>query len=76
MVCGTQCVESNFHLHLLQHLNSEVVLGTITDLSVAIEWLSSTFFYIRAKKNPTYYGFPQDLTTVQLNAKLLGICFD
>lgn len=72
MVGGSQNVESNFHLHLTEHLNSEVVLGTISDLPVAMEWLTSTFFYVRAKKHPKHYSLPIGLTSDQLDKKLLG----
>lgn len=74
MVGGSQCVESYLHLHLTEHLNSEVVLGTVSDLSVAMEWLTSTFFYVRAKKCPKHYNLPHGLTSDQLDKKLLGLC--
>lgn len=73
MVSGSQLVESNFHLHLTEHLNSEVVLGTISDLTVAMEWLTSTFLYVRAKKHPKHYGLPSGLTSDQLDKRLLGV---
>lgn len=73
MVDCNQKVESNFHLHLTEHLNSEVVLGTISDLPVAMEWLTSTFFYLRAKKHPKHYGLPVGLASNQLDKKLLGM---
>ncbi|ELT92384.1 hypothetical protein CAPTEDRAFT_102528 [Capitella teleta] len=53
---GTQLIESSLHAHLIEHLNAEIVLGTISDVSVAIEWLRSTFLYIRVMKNPQHYG--------------------
>lgn len=49
-------VFSSLHRHLIEHLNAEIVLNTITDVSIALEWLKSTFLYIRILKNPTYYG--------------------
>lgn len=73
MVGGGQYIESNLHLHLTEHLNSEVVLRTIPDLSVAMNWLTSTFLYVRAKKNPKHYGFQIGLSSDQLDNKLLGI---
>ncbi len=52
-----ECVDiSSLHLNLIEHLNAEVVLHTITDVSIALEWLRSTFFYIRVKQNPKHYG--------------------
>lgn len=46
----------SLHKHLVEHLNAEIVLHTVTDVSVALEWIRSTFLYIRALKNPTHYG--------------------
>lgn len=46
----------SLHHNLIEHLNAEVVLHTITDVSIALEWLRSTFFYIRVKQNPRHYG--------------------
>lgn len=73
MVGGGQNVESNLHKHLDEHLNAEIVLGTIKDLGVAKHWLSTTFLYIRARKNPRYYGINPALTLDEIDKKLLGI---
>ena len=54
------CTLCSLHHHLIEHMNAEIVLHTITDVSVALEWLRSTFFYIRVKKNPQHYGLPQE----------------
>lgn len=51
---------SSLHHNLIEHLNAEVVLHTITDISIALEWLRSTFFYIRVKQNPRHYGQSKD----------------
>ena len=72
MVTGNEPIESYLHKHLVEHINAEVVLRTIKDLSVAMQWLSGTYFYIRAKKNPTFYGFSPGSSPEQLNKKLLG----
>lgn len=69
---GKEIVESNLHKNLAEHLNAEIVLGTITDIAVALHWLRSTFFYIRALKNPRFYGIPLSLSTPQLEARLQG----
>lgn len=49
-------VPSSLHKHLVEHLNAEIVLHTISDVNVALDWIRSTFLYIRALKNPSYYG--------------------
>ncbi|NXT98537.1 HFM1 helicase, partial [Buphagus erythrorhynchus] len=56
MLNGADIIESSLHRHLVEHLNAEIVLHTVTDVSVALEWIKSTFLYIRALKNPTHYG--------------------
>lgn len=68
---GTAPIESHLHKHLTEHLNSEIVLNTITNLSGAMEWIRSTFFYVRAIKNPINYGFDAD----NLEKKLFGKFF-
>lgn len=73
MVDGKENIESNLHRHLTEHLNAEIVLRTITDLDVAMRWLSSTFLYLRARKNPKHYGIPFGLSADKIDKKLLGI---
>ncbi len=46
---------------MIEHLNVEVCLRSITNLKTAIEWLKSTFLFTRIKKNPEYYGFSPEL---------------
>ena len=46
----------SLHKNLIEHLNAEIVLGTIPQLSVALDWLKSTFLYVRIMKNAEYYG--------------------
>ncbi|CAH1403160.1 unnamed protein product [Nezara viridula] len=74
MVSGTDIVESNLHRNLPEHLNSEIVLGTITDIAVAVNWLRSTFLYIRAMKNPRRYGIPEGLPHAEMEARLQAMC--
>lgn len=57
-------VESSLHLdrHLHDHLNAEIVAGTVRDRQQAIEYLTWTYFYRRLRMNPSYYGLvPQVL---------------
>uniref|UniRef100_A0A3Q2ZXT9 Probable ATP-dependent DNA helicase HFM1 n=1 Tax=Kryptolebias marmoratus TaxID=37003 RepID=A0A3Q2ZXT9_KRYMA len=53
---GIEIIESSLHSHLVEHLNAEIVLQTISDVNMALDWIRSTFLYIRALKNPTHYG--------------------
>ena len=43
LLSGTQLIESNLHRNLIEHMNAEIVLHTITDVSIALEWLRSNF---------------------------------
>ncbi|XP_037077868.1 probable ATP-dependent DNA helicase HFM1 [Pollicipes pollicipes] len=74
LLSGTQLTESWLHLHLIAHLNAEVVLGTVTDVEVALRWLRSTFLYVRALRNPTHYGLPPGLPRRQVEDRLQDLC--
>jgi len=67
MVSGQETIESTLHLNLIEHLNSEVCLGTIRDLSSAKLWLSGTFLTVRMRRNPKHY----QLTDVTSNPSLI-----
>lgn len=41
---------------LPDHLNAEVVLGTVTSISEAVEWLGYTYLAVRIARNPLHYG--------------------
>ncbi|XP_064621106.1 probable ATP-dependent DNA helicase HFM1 [Lineus longissimus] len=71
---GTQLIESSLHKHLIEHVNAEVVLHTITDVSVAVEWLRSTFLHIRVMKNPKHYGIDVGLTSDEVEKQLQDFC--
>lgn len=68
-------MESSLHRYLAEHLNAEILLGTITDVAVAMDWIRSTFLYIRGKKNPRHYNIPPGLTKDAYEAKLQGTDF-
>ncbi|XP_065830814.1 probable ATP-dependent DNA helicase HFM1 isoform X2 [Oscarella lobularis] len=76
LVDGTQTVESSLHKHLIEHLNAEIVLRTITDVSIALEWIKSTFLFIRVQKNPRHYGLRQELSKDELEEKLQNLCLE
>lgn len=40
----------------MEHLNAEIVLHTISDVNMALDWIRSTFLYIRALQKPKHYG--------------------
>ncbi|XP_028968689.1 activating signal cointegrator 1 complex subunit 3 [Galendromus occidentalis] len=49
-------IESKFHQNLADNLIAEIVLGTVTNIDEAVEWLSYTYLFVRMKKNPLVYG--------------------
>ncbi|KAL3419662.1 pre-mRNA splicing helicase [Phlyctema vagabunda] len=55
MISGQETLESKLHLNLINHLNSEIGLGTIQDISTAHKWLAGTFLNVRMRQNPKYY---------------------
>ena len=57
---GMELIESCLNKNLLEHMSSEICLGTIRDSQSALEWLKSSFLYIRVQKNPEYYGYRKD----------------
>ncbi|EDV24592.1 uncharacterized protein TRIADDRAFT_25989 [Trichoplax adhaerens] len=49
-------IESEFEKGLLDNLNAEIALGTVTTVEEAVKWLSYTYLYIRMVRNPLAYG--------------------
>ncbi|KAJ7256507.1 Sec63 Brl domain-containing protein [Mycena haematopus] len=56
LVQGKTIVESSLHNNLSEHINSEIGLGTITNIRSAKEWLRSSFLFQRIQKNPAHYA--------------------
>ncbi|RVE61086.1 hypothetical protein OJAV_G00167210 [Oryzias javanicus] len=71
---GMEVIESSLHGHLVEHLNAEIVLQTISDVNMALDWIRSTFLYIRALKNPAHYGFTADFDKHGIEAQLQELC--
>ncbi|KAL7747290.1 putative steryl acetyl hydrolase mug81 [Sorochytrium milnesiophthora] len=53
-------VESSLHNHLHDHINAEIVAGTIKTKQDAVDYLTWTYFFRRLRMNPTYYGAVDD----------------
>jgi len=58
-------VESQLIKTLPDHLNAEIVLGTVQTIEEAADWLSYTFLYIRMLRNPALYGIPDPENTLR-----------
>ena len=55
-VCSSTPIESRFIKSLMDNLNAEVVLGTVSNVEEACAWLGYTYFYVRLHRNPLVYG--------------------
>lgn len=66
----------SLHLNLIDHLNSEIGLGTITNASMAKQWLQGTFLYVRLMTNPEHYRIDGSAPSRTLDARLENICTD
>ncbi|WP_265109213.1 DEAD/DEAH box helicase [Halosolutus halophilus] len=51
-------IESRLAESLETHLNAEIAMGTITDLEDVMDWLETTFYYVRGQSRPDEYEFP------------------
>ena len=49
LAAGAELLESQLKGQLAEYLTAEIVLLTIADISMAINWLKSTFLYIRVR---------------------------
>ncbi|EME41747.1 hypothetical protein DOTSEDRAFT_177082 [Dothistroma septosporum NZE10] len=55
-VTQQQPIESQFSKKLVDNLNAEVALGTVTSIPEAVTWLGYSYLFVRMKKNPIAYG--------------------
>lgn len=46
---------------MVDNLNAEISLGTVTNVDEAVTWLSYTYLYVRMKKNPLVYGMDHNV---------------
>jgi len=74
MISGQDVLESTLHLNVIEHLNSEIGLGTVHDVSTAKRWLAGTFLSVRMRKNPTYYKFDCDTGSQDADERLERVC--
>ena len=56
MLTSSIPIESQFQKSLIDNLNAEVVLGTVTNVREAVAWLKYTYMYVRMRMNPLVYG--------------------
>lgn len=65
-------VESNLLAVLPDHLNAEIVAGTIRTCQEALDYLTWTYFFRRLIQNPAFYGITS-LEDEDINSHLTNI---
>lgn len=78
LATGLDCVESRLANALEEHINSEVVAGTISDISQAVVWFKASFLWHRMCAAPHKYGLPAGVPPARVeahaNALLVQAC--
>ncbi|OJD39756.1 activating signal cointegrator 1 complex subunit 3 [Diplodia corticola] len=55
-VTQQQPIESNFSKRLVDNLNAEISLGTVTSVQEGVAWLGYSYLFVRMQRNPPSYG--------------------
>jgi antiviral helicase SLH1 len=55
-VTQQQPIESQFSKKLVDNLNAEIALGTVTSVPEGITWLGYSYLFVRMQRNPIAYG--------------------
>ena len=55
-VTQQQPIESKFSRKLVDNLNAEIALGTVTSVPEAVQWLGYSYLFVRMQRNPITYG--------------------
>lgn len=74
MLTGRLVVESQLHKFLTEHINSEIVLGTIHDDMIARKWIDSTFLHVRLRKAPENYGLAKNSSAAAKENMMIAWC--
>lgn len=74
MLTGKLVVDSQLHKYLTEHLNSEIVLGTINDDVIARKWIDATFLRVRLMRNPENYGLTKNCSLAVKENIMINFC--
>ncbi|KAI1814355.1 Sec63 Brl domain-containing protein [Poronia punctata] len=55
-VTEQQPIESKFSSKLVDNLNAEISLGTVSSIHDAVQWIGYSYLFVRMKKEPMAYG--------------------
>ncbi|QRV72722.1 hypothetical protein RhiJN_00736 [Ceratobasidium sp. AG-Ba] len=63
-------IESKLVSGIVDSLNAEIALGTVSNIQEAVSWLGYTYLHVRMRKNPFHYGITRDM--LQDDPQLVG----
>lgn len=68
-------IESRFSAKLVDNMNAEIALGTVTSIPEAVQWIGYSYLFVRMRRNPMAYGidwaeFQNDPSLVQRRRQL------
>ncbi|KAH6688013.1 Sec63 Brl domain-containing protein [Plectosphaerella plurivora] len=74
-VTEQQPIESKFSAKLVDNLNAEIALGTVTSIPEAVQWIGYSYLFVRMQRSPMTYGIEwaeirDDPTLVQRRRQL------
>ncbi|KAI0380049.1 Sec63-domain-containing protein [Hypomontagnella monticulosa] len=74
-VTAQQPIESRFSSKLVDNLNAEIALGTVTSIPGAVQWIGYSYLFVRMQRSPMTYGIQwaeirDDPTLVQRRRQL------
>lgn len=74
-VTEQQPIESRFSSKLVDNLNAEISLGTVTSIPEAVQWIGYSYLFVRMQRSPMTYGIEwaeirDDPTLVQRRRQL------
>ncbi|MCJ1472691.1 hypothetical protein MMC13_001340 [Lambiella insularis] len=55
-VTQQQPIESKFSRKLVDNLNAEISLGTVTSIPEAVQWVGYSYLFVRMQRSPLTYG--------------------
>jgi antiviral helicase SLH1 len=59
-VTQQQPIESKFSQKLVDNLNAEISLGTVTSVAEAVTWIGYSYLFVRMRRDPRNYGIEWD----------------
>lgn len=74
MLTGNLIVDSQLHKFLTEHLNSEIVLGTVNSDAIARKWIESTYLHVRLRRSPENYGMKKNCSLAIKEATVANWC--